>query len=181
MQIKAIRNKKEMKIKIPELKPSCPLVRFSVYDEEPTYFIYLGLLFQPLTLNYLENWESIDEAPKDLSNIYVNAQSTPDRTEVVVLTQVLQGAVNAGYDFADIPVVSVNGRKFTNIKEMVYLIEHTETETLEISSAYGDKFVLPSPKAEITRKEHEKILMIYKVPKDRSSNLDDVTDRFVLK
>ena len=55
-----------------------PLVAYSQYDVRPRYFVYAGLVFQPLSLNFLATWSKWwDSAPKEF--LYHFYFGSPDR------------------------------------------------------------------------------------------------------
>jgi hypothetical protein len=58
------------------------------YDMQPSYFIVGGLIFQPLTANYLGLWEK-DEAPANLRSCYYFGQPRPDRRNIILMSSVL--------------------------------------------------------------------------------------------
>jgi S1-C subfamily serine protease len=91
----------------------------------PRYYIYGGLVFQPLTLNYLETWGSEwpTDAPAELTRLVDRPAARPGE-EVIILQTVLAAAVNTGYqDAADLIVETVDGRRPLNLAELVALIE----------------------------------------------------------
>jgi len=87
-----------------------PMLR---HDVRPTYYIYGGLVFCPLTINYLMTWgdDWRTEAPTNLMNAFYETPSKKGE-EIVVITKVLPSEVNNGYDdFIDeriVEVVSLN-------------------------------------------------------------------------
>jgi PDZ domain-containing secreted protein len=105
------------------------LVPYKIYDSEPTYFIWGGFVFTPLTTNYMT------EAKWTPEEAY--QWSTEDQQEVVVLSQVLADSVNKGYhNIANIIVARINGKRFTNMQEF-YQILTSSTEPFVI---FEDKF-----------------------------------------
>ena len=69
------------------------------YDVMPTYFIFGGVLFAPLTRDYLKSWghEWWKAAPNELMTTYETSIRTPVRQEVVILQKVLADEMNQGY------------------------------------------------------------------------------------
>jgi S1-C subfamily serine protease len=79
------------------LKPWLPLVSRTTH-EPPQFLVYGGLVFQRLTRDYLTTWDSWwNTAPKEFLNLYYLGQRTAQQHEVVILTQILQDPINAGY------------------------------------------------------------------------------------
>lgn len=71
-EVTILRNNKEMKIKIP-LKVKVELISYE-HEKRPEYYIFGGLVFRPLTLNYLQEWGKswTKNAPTQLTNFYFN-------------------------------------------------------------------------------------------------------------
>lgn len=102
------------------------LVPYEQYDKPPTYFIYGGLVFMPMTTNYLleANW-SPEQAYQP---------STEEQREVVVLTQVLADSVNRGYhNLTDIIVSNVNGQSFATMQEFYHLVLNSKEPYLTLT------------------------------------------------
>lgn len=148
------------------------LVRLENYDRVPTYFIYGGLVFCPLTLSLLQAWGPnwADAAPEDLVSRLGYNYVSPDQNEVVLLLKVLAADVNAGYHpVANWTVTRVNGQPISNLRD---LVRHVETNT---ASAYvtfeneqGGKIVLDRTQAGAARAA---LLDTYRIREDRSPDL----------
>jgi S1-C subfamily serine protease len=141
------------------------------YDRPPTYFVFGGLVFCPLTLSYLESWGeewSID-APANLLAELERAPSVAGE-EVVVLVRVLASAISEGYhDLADEVVSSVDGVRPRNFAHFVQLVEQGDSRFLRLSyRADSRELVLRRDKA---RAASPGILARYGIPADRSPEL----------
>jgi hypothetical protein len=104
------------------LKPGGGLVPRGQYDVTPPYFLLAGLLFQPLSLEYLATWGEIKDAPPHLLQLYYDGVRTAERTEVVLLTQVLADEANVGYsgDTHGMDVVThFNGQRVRDLRSFV--------------------------------------------------------------
>ena len=116
-------------------------------DKQPTYYIYGGMVFNPLTINYLECWGGNwwDEAPKALLSHLQRNWKKPGQEEIVVLNRVLPIEENVGYhDINDVQVVSINGKNITRMKDVVEIIDHNTTEYVDILTAKGSHIILKS-------------------------------------
>ncbi len=141
------------------------------YDIQPTYYIVGGLVFNPLTLNYLSIWSSwYENAPKDLVNLYVQQRMDNPEQEVVILGRVLADDVNRGYhDWNSWVIDFVNGEKINNLKELIQKVENSPADGLIVfSDAAGRKIVIDSKEA---REANQDILKRYRVSADRSDDL----------
>jgi S1-C subfamily serine protease len=148
------------------------LVPREQYDVRPSYFVYGGLVFQPLTRNYLEIWgdEWYDIAPTPLLAIYLEGERSVVDEQVVVLTNVLLGEVNRGYEEAGYSrIVSVNGARVRNLAELVRLTEQGDGSPYTVFTA-ADGTVL-SLDRQLVAATAADLLKQYRIPADRSEDL----------
>ena len=147
-------------------KPFVRLVPFSEHDTKPRYFVYCGLVFQPLSSDYLD---AIDGDSPTLTALFYAGRQKEDRLEVVVLSQTLSDKVNIGYEtIVDAPIASVNGQKVRDLQDLVDKIEAATESFLRINTAEDqDVIVVPSPKNTESAKANKRILSRYKVTHDR--------------
>jgi S1-C subfamily serine protease len=151
------------------LKPDHPLVSLDRYDSRPSWFVFGGLVFQPLTRDYLATWNDWwDKAPKELLHLYYYGHRTELRQEVVVLTQVLADELNVGYTKLEFSTVaSINGKAPVDLADFVSLID-SATELVDIRTSSGERMVLDAATA---REASPRILKRYRIPADRSPDL----------
>merc|ERR1712048_504386 len=79
------------------LQPARYLVPRGQYDVRPRFFVCGGLVFQPLSHEYLQGW-SVNDRPAHLQNLFFSGHLTPGRIEAVMLSQILADKANVGYD-----------------------------------------------------------------------------------
>ena len=173
---KILRNNKVMNISIP-LTPRKQRINHKQYDRTPTYYVFAGLVFQPLTSGYLRAFHNaqyplISYIPEYTLEGY--KKRIPDRIiskreQTVVLSTVLPDAINRGYKNMESSVIySVNGTPIRDMKHMIQLIESAKDEFLTITTDYGNVITLDLEKA---RKRNPRILKNYQVNIDRSADL----------
>jgi S1-C subfamily serine protease len=142
------------------------------YDLRPTYFVYGGLVFCPLTLNYIltwgENWS--EEAPFNLINFYTHKHLTYKDEEVVIITRILPSEINRGYeDFVDERIVEVNGEGIRNLRHLVSVTEQTPADPFVVfTTETGEQIVLDRAAVQT---QQPLILSTYQIPADRSADL----------
>lgn len=174
-EITVFRNGNLLKVKFSLSKPlhSFELVPHEQYDVPPEYYIIGGLVFMPLTLNYLMEYGSEENffyhAPTELLNYYYNGEQGINRREILILSKVLAHDVNIGYhDFVNGVINKVNGIK---LKKMEDLVEAFETDVddryHEIEDIRGFTIVLDKNNVV---KAQKKILKNYKIASDRSEH-----------
>lgn len=147
------------------------LVPMMRYDVRPTYYVYGGMVFCPLTLNYLQTWSNWKQnTPVNLLHYWRNGRPTTEGEEVVVLIKVLTADLNNGYDdFINERIVRVNGRKFANLQEMVRLIENaSDAPFVVFENERGRRMSLERNRVET---EQIEILRTYDIARDRSDDL----------
>jgi hypothetical protein len=149
------------------------------YDVVPTYYILGGLVFEPLTVNYLKRWgkEWHVKAPTNLLNYHLYGEPKDDRRQIVVLIRVLADEINTGYHELENRVVSrVNGRRIANMRDLVDAIEGQQRRYHTIIDETGYKIVLD--KSRVFADGHE-ILKKYNIHSDRSKNLEPSQQQYV--
>ncbi len=142
------------------------------HDVRPTYYIFGGLIFSPLSVNYLKTWGGnwYNDAPKNLLARYYFDHLSQKGEEIVNLVRVLPAEINKGYhDSGDYRIVKVNGKRINNLRELIRIIAESSDEFVVFSDQWGAAIVLDRKGAEL---ENERILEKYRVPKDRSSDLE---------
>ena len=96
------------------------LVPDRVFDRRPEYAVAGGLVFQPLTTDYLRSWgpEWRKSAPFRL-RYYLRQSAGSERRHLVMLSQVLPDPFNLGYrDFAFRMVDRVNGQPVASLRDL---------------------------------------------------------------
>ncbi len=173
ISVKILRNGevKTVNVKLNVPMNSTRLVPFEQYDTAPTYYITGGLVFAPLTKNYLLEWGSqwFFSAPSKLLNFYQNGIRTADKKEIVLLSKVLADEINLGYqDMDNVVIEKVNGKKILDMKDLVRYVEENKDPFNVFEDDAGNKIIL---KREMVEKFSARILETYRVKADRSENL----------
>jgi S1-C subfamily serine protease len=133
------------------------------YDVSPPYFVYGGLVFNPVTENYLQSFGN--QPPPQLSVLRSSFRNRPAE-EVVVLNRVLASRANVGYQsWQDKIVTRVNGQRFLNLRALIALIEKASGPLLVLENDEGDTLVLDREQVEA---EREDLLRTYGISSDRS-------------
>lgn len=151
------------------LGPWLPLVPRARYDHAPDYFVYGGLVFQTLTRDFLTTWEKWwNKAPKEFLYYYYSGERTPDRHEVVILTQILADEINVGYaHLYNEAVVAVNGVLPRDLEDFVARLSAAEG-LVEILTSSGGVIMFDATEV---RAATPRILARYHIPGDRSAGL----------
>jgi hypothetical protein len=141
------------------------------YDVRPTYFIYGGLVFVPLTRDYLKSWgdDWQHSAPHHLMALHDRGLRRRDCLEVVILMKVLADRTNQGYhDLENLIITHVNGRKVRCLNDVIHLTAKANGKFTRFTTAHGEQVVLDRA---LVNQRHQAILASYHVPADRSDDL----------
>ena len=169
--MKIWRKGQEKEVQVPMLINDQEKMVSNQYDTLPRYFVYGGLVFTPLSLDYLKtfgrNWS--DAANAELVyELYYRRTERPDmvRPEPIVLATTLSHPVNANMKIQARSLVSrINGKPITRLEDVIeafaqgtkaeHLIEFQPNNSIECLS-----------KSEADQANPE-ILKTYGVSKDR--------------
>ncbi|CAM6089030.1 unnamed protein product [Calypogeia fissa] len=128
-----------------KLDPLKFLVPIHQYDRLPSYFIFAGLVFTPLTQPYLHEYgdDWYNTAPRRLCEKALTGTLTKPEEQFVILSQVLVDEVNAGYErLADYQVQKVNGVEVQNLRHLKGLVEGCTSSSLRFDLDEGRVLVL---------------------------------------
>jgi S1-C subfamily serine protease len=148
------------------LAPMHYLVPRAQYDVAPTYYIYAGLVFQPLTRDFLATWDKWwDKGPKEFLYHYYSGSRTLDRHQVIVLSQILGDEINMGYEgLYNESVIRVNGVMPRDMHDFVNRLDEARG-IVEIETS-GPGFIMLD--ADRARAANPHILARYHVGADRA-------------
>ena len=147
------------------------------YDIKPSYFVFAGMLFQPLSQGYLQSHHQttyglIPYLPNYTLEGY--KKSVPDlvntgRTQTIVLSRVLPDAISQGYKNMEGSIIhSINGTPVKDLNHLTTLIANASDKYLKIETDFGHSIVLNLVDA---RARNQEILLKYQVYSDRSPDL----------
>ena len=132
-------------------------------DAQPSYYLYGGLLFEPLSYNYLKtSYLSLDQSLK---------QSTKFEgyDELVVIVRILSDDVNIGYSqIVDRIILKVYGEKYVGFKDFVEKIKNSDSEFVVFEDIDGQEIVLDVNEVKLRNKD---ILENYNVSQEMSEDV----------
>jgi hypothetical protein len=163
----------ERDVVLTKLQPLVPLD----YESLPSYFIYAGLVFVPLTQLYLRHqwgkqWDR--KAPVRLCDLAINCELKYPDQEIVLLSQVLVHEVNTGYQHTtNIQVKKFNGIEIRNLQHLVSLVEmasdtEAPSEYVRFDLEFERAIVLERTQAEQASTE---VLNQHFIPSNKSDDL----------
>jgi len=171
INFKVIRHGKIINIK-QQLHKVNNLVKTKNFELLPSYYIYAGLVFIPLSTNYLDAWGR-SKPPIELMYLLNKGEITDKVVQIVVLSKVLADDFNIGFQSYSYEVVDkVGDVTVKNLKHFIKLIEECKDKFLTITLDDHSIVVLDLKKGhQVT----SGILKRYRINHDRSKNLRKLT------
>ncbi|MGA3171301.1 MAG: trypsin-like peptidase domain-containing protein [Chthoniobacteraceae bacterium] len=114
-----IRDHKEMDVVV-QLDSVWPyLMQANTYDISPRYILYGGLLFQPLSRNFLEAYDIDDLRVRYFYDYFLEDEIYKEHPEVIILSAILPDPINSYLeDFKDGIVDEINGEKVRTLDDL---------------------------------------------------------------
>jgi len=125
-----------------------PLVPMEQYDILPSYYIYGGLVFTPLSKMLLKRWGDswYSKAPRNLIAKLIPNLPEREEEEIVLLLKVLASATTEGYNGYNYWIIEkVDGEDVLNLRDLVKKLERkSDAQYVTISSVAKTQIVLVS-------------------------------------
>ena len=167
VKLDIIRDRRSLRVEVPLTMTGDDmyLVKTTRYDEMPTYVIYGGYVFSPLTRNLIR---STNRNRLKLSCL-AGKWREKEKDEVVVLLKVLASDISRGdNNFGMWPIDKVNGKPFKDFKEFFSLMEKMKDPYYFLEDNDGIKVIIDRKEAQERQKG---ILKKYNIEYDKSENL----------
>ena len=159
---------RDKKTKTGQVKLEKKDIKYTVVTEvtietPPSYMVYGGLLFEPLTSNYMAG------VIEKLGSVYDREELYKDYKELVVLVRVLPFDVNLGYtDAVNQIIVKVNGEKYKDFKDFVQKVKNVKSGFIIFENDNGDEIVLDVKEVE---EQKEALMQNYNISSDMSDDI----------
>ena len=165
-----IRDKKiekgQVTLKKTDIKYS--VVKSTKLQEAPSYYIYGGLVFEPLTMNYITAVSQANPT-NTLSAIYDREELFKDYNGLVILVRVLPFDVNLGYsDLENKIITKVNGEKYKDFGDFVKKVKSANGEFIIFEDEEGNEIVLDI--AEV-KAQKEALMENYNISREMSNDI----------
>jgi S1-C subfamily serine protease len=183
LPLEILRDGERATVEVP-LKAFVALVAPPKPDRRPPYLIFAGIVFTPLSFEYMHDWEW---AQDHYRYQFYRYQSLPSaqRKQIVLIREVLAHEVNLGYHQMKESVVHrINGIDITEIADVpralatplgrFHVIEtddhgpRSESARSDYHTGFGTRIVLDATTAEAATRE---IIEEHGIPADRSPDL----------
>lgn len=175
VKIKVMRDRKEMVVDyvLPRADYNLELVPLVVPDQEPEYVLLGGLLFQPLTVPYLQSWGLLDwsrKAPFRLGYA-TREQASPDKPSYVVLSAVLPDPSNIGNQEARFLIIDkLNDKEVRTLQDLLAAKSSPKDGFHVLEFREGDSLHRMVLDANETDEATDRVLQRYGIQKDRVLN-----------
>jgi len=147
------------------------LVAAPSFEKKPSYFIFGGFIFMPLTDDLItasRRRAGFDEKVMNLKSFW----PTEKRQEAVILTRVLPANSNKGFhDISFILVEKLDGKSFKDFRTFYKLVKNSKSEYIKLEDEFGYQVVIDRQRAIASQ---EKILKLYNVPSGQSEDLNQL-------
>ncbi len=141
----------------------------SEYDHLPRYVLFSGLLFQPLSRDFMDAYQPDDLRLRYFYDYYINNELYLDHPEIVVLSAILPDPINAYFaDFQNGILDEVNGAKIRTLKDAASAFAKPADQYVIKLLGEGRPLVLEASAVKAAR---ERILARYHIPSEQ--NLGD--------
>lgn len=139
-----------------------------VFDRVPSYYMAGGVVFTPLTVNYLGIWDKVERAPRELT-IHLGRPRESNDDEIVVISMVLADEINLGYqNFGAMIVTKADGVPIHSLRQLADLIDAKKEGYLAIELENRLRLVMDAARMHAATPV---ILQRYRIPADRSRDL----------
>ncbi|MFV2082669.1 MAG: PDZ domain-containing protein, partial [bacterium] len=152
VSLKVLRDGKRLIRKV-KLKNTPNLVPGNFNNNNKTYFIIGGLVFQPATIMYgfysEYNFDESDWRTLEMSYYtYFHNLRTKKRDQLILLSKVLPASINRGYrNMRPMIVTSVQGQFPKDMKHLVRIIEKSRDPHLKIITETGEIVIIDLERA----------------------------------
>jgi sporulation protein YlmC with PRC-barrel domain len=169
------RDKKQVSVRFPVGVPPFRVPWFKEFETLPRYYIFAGIIFQPLTREYMETWSDWYHNA-DLRMLYYFMYAEKDRCQAerkdfVFISCVLPDSANTYVsELSNKLVEKINGVKIRRLEDVVVAFKNPSGKYHVIVVEGGHKPVILN--AEQAREAHERILTNFRIPYDRRLDKD---------
>ena len=161
------RDKKAMSVKatLKNVADDVYLVKTNRYDVMPSYFIYGGYIFSPLTRNLIRSTKKNRLKMSYLASLWQDNK----KDEVVVLLKVLASDISRGdNNFGMWEIESINDKKFKNFQEFFEIMSNVKSKYILLKDKNEVKVIIDRQEALDKQKE---LLEKYNIEFDKSEDL----------
>jgi len=161
VKISLLRDRKPLEVTVP-FKEAWPfLLQANQYDITPRYVLFGGLLFQPVSRDFLGSVEVDDLRTRFLYHFFISDEIFKKHPELIILSEILPDPINTYLrDFRHLIVDEVNGKKIRTLDDLAAAFATPADDYIIRMVGEGRPIVLERAAVEAAR---ERILSRYQV------------------
>jgi len=165
VELKLLRQSREMTVSFPLKMPWPYLTQARQYDERPRFVLFGGLVFQPLSSSFYASLENRSVTLRYYYSQFLTAELYLQHPEVVVISKILPDPINTYQDrFINTIVDTINDTKIRTLEDVAAIFDRpTDFYVIRV---VGD----PQPlvlEAKAVAAARQRILERYKIPQER--------------
>jgi hypothetical protein len=159
----------EIQYRLPQADFEKHLLPENLFDREPEYLVMGGLVFQPLTGQFLRSWGEDWKRRAPFRLVYYNNEpATENRPGLVVLSNVLPDIYNLGYQDTRLLVIdSVNGKKISRLADLAKAFQDPKEGFHRIEYMQGDSLRRMVLDATTAARATRRVMETYGIEEDR--------------
>ena len=166
VKLHILRDKTESDVSV-KLDAAWPFgMQANQYDAEPRYVLFGGLLFQPLSRNFLEAYGIDDLRVRYFFDFFISDEIYREHPEVIILSSILPDPINTYLgEFQNGIVDEINGTKIKSLDDVANEFKKTADDYVVKLIGVGRPIVLERAAVEAAR---ERIKSRYNVVKEQN-------------
>lgn len=175
VRLEVLRDRRAMTVTFPVDAFPARIPWYNEYEKLPEYFIFGGIVFQPLNREFLECWDEwwykADRRMLYYFSYVERDEIQPERSEFILINQVLPDAINTYISgLSDVIVDKINGQKINSLEDVISAVKKPAGayHIIEVEGN-GKPIIL---KAAGIDDANERILLKYNIPSDRRLKKD---------
>lgn len=166
VMLDVVRDGKPLQLKIPLREPWPFNLHSNIYDEDPRFVIFGGLIFQPVDQNFMTAHRPDDLRLRYTFDFFIEDKIYKDRPEIIVLSGILTDPVNVyANDFRHAIVDEINGTKIKRLADVAEAFAKPSDYYVIKMAGAGRPIVLERKAVEEARK---RILSRYAVTREQN-------------
>jgi S1-C subfamily serine protease len=160
------RDQREMEVAV-KLDAGWPfLIQANAYDVKPRYVLFGGLLFQPLSRDFMEAYQTDDLRLRFHFDYFISDEIYRQHPEVIVLSAILPDPINAYLaEFRNGIVEEINGKKMKTLKDVADAVGEPAEDYVIKLVGIGRPIVLERTAVDAAR---ERIMRRYRVVQEQN-------------
>jgi len=160
--LEILRDKKNIKVKNAIRKIS-DLINYE-FAKNPKYIIFGGLVFSPITKNYLASISKL-ESTQINKKLYSKKKTDRYTESITMINTILPNSVNRGYSNWSSVLKSVNDIEIENFQHLVNVLDHIKDEYTKFEFFESATIILNTKEA---KNSFKNIKALYRLSSDRN-------------